>query len=690
MFYKVAYQNAGLKCFRLKENSKIPATSHGFYDARLITDDDNYDGYNVGIATGDLVVIDIDNKNGKTGSLDWRLICQDLELQEEPATWIVQTPNNGLHIYFTSDVAIPSQTVGISKGIDVKSNGGYVVAPPSKLAEGEYRFNWPGPEDIPIAKIPKKLLEYLTIKPERTVEVDNTGSSIHSDSWAKILEDTTAYLHKLDPNESRQKWIRWLTGFKTILHPRAYEVFKAWSERSPKFNQKDFDRDWDSISPNGALTYKSIIHDAMLLNPQPIVEIKETKPTTSFDLESTLPEPQGLWLDMYKHYLVIFKHNQVYAHAGPAILLGYLFQRNYKYPVNGPAGLYHALIGEPASFKTTFCTMATRFLMKIGQSQLKLMVSSEGLIEGLSKSPSSMYIDDDGLDSFGSKMLDEYNPITTAVFDRVRVVYGSEDILMGTGNKKVENQVENIVHPRLTILQTGTVDSVRKLLSISKYNTSGMLSRFGFWRGTPVKTTLQDEINAKQNLHWDDFDLNERIKDVTGTVFDVKSSTVAPKFIEVKEPDYGSLEYKYLEEVRDKYVKMRDADPEFESVYDRLRKRVYTYAGIHAIGCKRLYLNEFDIFLADRLVDYHINVWKYYQSSIEPDTVTIIRDEYIKILKKQNTMRKCEIYKFLPRAYRVDKYIQVRKMVIDDMIKSNEVLFITGSKSFITLEDSLK
>jgi hypothetical protein len=95
---------------------------------------------NVGIATGivsGLLVLDIDPRNGGEASYD--------QLRKKfPAAFAdlfeVQTGSGGTHLYFECRSPAPSRA-NILPGIDVKADGGYIVAPPSRHVNGtRYRF----------------------------------------------------------------------------------------------------------------------------------------------------------------------------------------------------------------------------------------------------------------------------------------------------------------------------------------------------------------------------------------------------------------------------------------------------------------------------------------------------------------------------------------------------------------------
>ena len=87
---------------------------------------------NVGIVTGQisgLSVLDIDGTLGATA-------IQEASISL-PETRVVRTPN-GLHYYFqfTEDM---KQSAGIIDHVDIRSTGGYVVAPPSTIGDKEYK-----------------------------------------------------------------------------------------------------------------------------------------------------------------------------------------------------------------------------------------------------------------------------------------------------------------------------------------------------------------------------------------------------------------------------------------------------------------------------------------------------------------------------------------------------------------------
>jgi hypothetical protein len=93
---------------------------------------------NIGIATGavsGIVVIDID---GATGRATLQRLVAQYELL--PRTEHVKTAR-GWHLYFAMPPTCPPIPCSTGDGLDVRGDGGYVVAPPSRHASGHV-YQW--------------------------------------------------------------------------------------------------------------------------------------------------------------------------------------------------------------------------------------------------------------------------------------------------------------------------------------------------------------------------------------------------------------------------------------------------------------------------------------------------------------------------------------------------------------------
>lgn len=127
---------------------KHPMTSNGCKaattDIKQITDwwSHNPDT-NIGIATGSasgLVVVDVDDGEGKVGSKSLRKLESDFE--PLPREFVVRTGGGGLHIYLTSPHKEIRNSAGkVADNVDIRGENGYVVAPPSKHISGN-QYIW--------------------------------------------------------------------------------------------------------------------------------------------------------------------------------------------------------------------------------------------------------------------------------------------------------------------------------------------------------------------------------------------------------------------------------------------------------------------------------------------------------------------------------------------------------------------
>lgn len=149
---------------------KIPATKHGCHDAT--TDEAQLratftDEHNIGVATGEasgLIVLDLDVKGGKNGFDS--LAQLETEHGPLPATLTAKTGSGGMHMYYKlpADVTIGNSAGKLGPGIDVRGQGGYVVAPPSIHPETGVRYEWSSdPATTPIAEAPAWLIERLHV-----------------------------------------------------------------------------------------------------------------------------------------------------------------------------------------------------------------------------------------------------------------------------------------------------------------------------------------------------------------------------------------------------------------------------------------------------------------------------------------------------------------------------------------------
>ena len=93
---------------------------------------------NIGVCTGNgLAVIDIDNKNGKSGNDSIQSFVSSF-----PKTKVVSTPNGGFHMYYHVNREIHC-TTNLLPGIDIRGEGGYVLGVGSVINNKFYKDMYP-------------------------------------------------------------------------------------------------------------------------------------------------------------------------------------------------------------------------------------------------------------------------------------------------------------------------------------------------------------------------------------------------------------------------------------------------------------------------------------------------------------------------------------------------------------------
>ena len=135
--YALAYAAAGFAVFPCEFGGKAPLTNRGFKDAN----DSISQIYrwfvsatpcNIAIATGDvsnLVVLDFDPRNGADCN---KFLTDNARYFAGVKYGRVLTGGGGTHLFFRKATPLfrpPAELFG--PGVDVKCDGGYVIAPPS-------------------------------------------------------------------------------------------------------------------------------------------------------------------------------------------------------------------------------------------------------------------------------------------------------------------------------------------------------------------------------------------------------------------------------------------------------------------------------------------------------------------------------------------------------------------------------
>lgn len=174
--------------FPLWEKGKIPKTKNGYKDASLNPEQvrqwwTEWPLANIGIPTGSqsgFWVLDIDGEEGEKSLSELERINGKL-----PQSVEVISGGGGRHIYFSMPATgiIPSSASKIAKGVDIRGDGGYIVAPPSIHPSGK-RYEWSVDSSDDFIPAPEWL---LTLVKDDAPKQGNRGSV----DWVSILKGVT-------------------------------------------------------------------------------------------------------------------------------------------------------------------------------------------------------------------------------------------------------------------------------------------------------------------------------------------------------------------------------------------------------------------------------------------------------------------------------------------------------------------
>ena len=170
------YIARGLAVIPLRRGQKVPATPHGINDWS-----DNPEQVpiwwgmepwaNVGIVTGQpsggVFAIDLDVHDPAHSGIetlrDWEAVHGEL-----PETWEQVTGSGGRQLFYRASRKVRNSANG-ELGVDIRGDGGFVVAPPSVHPSGEL-YEWStSPDDCEIADANDAVWEFLDyVRPSST------------------------------------------------------------------------------------------------------------------------------------------------------------------------------------------------------------------------------------------------------------------------------------------------------------------------------------------------------------------------------------------------------------------------------------------------------------------------------------------------------------------------------------------
>lgn len=293
----ISYMNKFYQ-FNLIGRTKLPSTdwnkNNSKEDYQLQTIRGNISYPNKGIICGkwnDIFVLDIDMniKPNKKKGIKARLLEHKehpffmrfgLDILDKLNTYTTATANNGFHIYFKYDKSIPRNTANAKLMTDIRSEGGYVVAPFSYLGDNPYEKQYTLHNEADIIECPVDIREWIineviakTNKPNpntKKPKLIKSPSEEHIEEVISYGSDLTKYSYTFSEKELRsvldglpdeyfeeyEKWLIFTTAMKQLHETDSFDevdTHELWDEYSKKHSPDNYDKvkndnNWDGIS----------------------------------------------------------------------------------------------------------------------------------------------------------------------------------------------------------------------------------------------------------------------------------------------------------------------------------------------------------------------------------------------------------------------------------------------------------
>jgi Bifunctional DNA primase/polymerase, N-terminal/Primase C terminal 2 (PriCT-2) len=218
----------------------------------------------IGLPTGavnGLFVVETDTIDGH--GVDGRESLIQLVVQHGDLPWtrMAESPTGSVHRYFKipQGVAIPCSASKLGSGIDVRGDGGFVIAPPS-VRPGRGAYFWIN--YAAIANAPRWLIDLVAVRPQPHVEADpvlmammraDAGAGISFDPDDYFADDADPELKiraalSVIPSDDYDVWFRIGAAIYDALGDTGYELFDEWSRESTKYEPRACERKWRDVS----------------------------------------------------------------------------------------------------------------------------------------------------------------------------------------------------------------------------------------------------------------------------------------------------------------------------------------------------------------------------------------------------------------------------------------------------------
>ncbi len=443
---------------------------------------------NVGIATGresGVWVLDIDPRNG--GDKTW----EDLQ-GKLPRIFALtaSTGGGGSHLFFRypDDQGVSNGKLG--DGIDIKADGGFVVAAPSIHASGK-TYEWE--TDLKLLQdAPDALLAVVRRHPDKSYE-ESCPSTNETEQGldARKIADITRALATVAADD-RDLWLR--VGM--AIHSEdssnlGFATWDEWSRKSSKHDIRDSRRVWRSFNTDRieGVTLSTLFGIAkehgVDVTQQPVIPKSRAEVYAAKRAEAMPPEllkPPGVLAEIVAYTTSTAVRPQApLAVAGAFSLAATVCGRHYETASGLRSNLYLVGMGPTGCGKNHARSIIKRILHQANLDEFlggEEIASGQSILTRAYLSPNVLF----QLDEFGLLMEAVQNPNSAthlaAIMGVLMKLFSSADCLYGATEYADQEKRPRVLieYPCVNLHATTTPDSFYRAMR-SKHVVSGYLNR---------------------------------------------------------------------------------------------------------------------------------------------------------------------------------------------------------------------
>ena len=199
----------------------------------------------IGVSCGhsNLVAIDIDIKDGRKGFDNF----MRLNVSDSGALHSL-TPSGGNHIIYSGQ---EHSQANVLKGVDLRSIGGYILVPPSKIEVDSKVLSYIELDDwdrTP-SKVPTDLIEKLNLLRGKT-EKRNKEKYVSHETQTQLVKRAKEALDKLPQIYCDEYW-SWISVAMSLksLGDDGFKLWDEWSQKSSKYEKSACEYRWNRFDP---------------------------------------------------------------------------------------------------------------------------------------------------------------------------------------------------------------------------------------------------------------------------------------------------------------------------------------------------------------------------------------------------------------------------------------------------------